>query len=192
MLGELGVAIRPTDGVVEVGCGLGRITRALARRCREVRALDVSARMLELAREHNAALGNVEWVLGDGHSLAVIDDSSADALVSFAVFQHIPDPATTLGYVREMGRVLRPGGWAAFQVSNDPEAHRPASGAKRARLAARALVGRAPRGQRHPAWLGSAVDLAELREAAAEGGLELARVAGEGTQWCGVLARRAG
>ena len=52
------------------------------------------------------------------------------------------------------------------------------------------LVGRAPRGQRDPAWLGSAVDLDELRAAAADGGTQVERVVHEGTQFCLVLLRK--
>jgi 2-polyprenyl-3-methyl-5-hydroxy-6-metoxy-1,4-benzoquinol methylase len=48
-LGLLAVELRPDDEIVEVGCGVGRITRELARRGRSVRALDVSAEMLERA-----------------------------------------------------------------------------------------------------------------------------------------------
>lgn len=68
--------------------------------------------MLELAREHNPALDAVEWIHGDGTSLEPLADASADACFSQVVFQHIPDPEITLGYVAEMGRVLRPGGSA--------------------------------------------------------------------------------
>jgi SAM-dependent methyltransferase len=100
------------------------------------------------------------------------------------VFQHIPDPEVTLGYVREMGRVLRPGGWAAFQVSNDPDVHRPrAAGPPRPWQ-------RRPQGQSHPAWLGSAVELQSLRAAARDGGMAVEAVSGEGTQFCLVLTRR--
>ncbi|HWH44347.1 MAG TPA: class I SAM-dependent methyltransferase [Thermoleophilaceae bacterium] len=187
LLSILGVELDPAHDVVEVGCGVGRMTRAIAARARSVRALDVSERMLALAREHNPALESVEWVHGDGRSLAGIEDASADAVVSHVVFQHIPDPQVTLGYVREIGRVLRPGGFAAFQVSNDPDVHRPRIGL-RDRLAA--LLGRAPRGQSRPEWLGSAVDLGELRTAAAAGGTDVERVEGEGTQFCLVLLRR--
>lgn len=49
--------IEPTDEIVEIGCGVGRLTRVLAERGHSVRALDVSARMLELAREYNPGLG---------------------------------------------------------------------------------------------------------------------------------------
>ncbi len=169
---------------MEIGCGVGRLTRGLSRDAASVRAIDISERMLALAREHNPSLANVEWIHGDGASLAGIDDASADVVVSHVVFQHIADPQVTLGYVRDIGRVLRPGGWAGFQISNDPEVHR-----KRQGLGdqAKALVGRAPKGQAHPDWLGSYVDLDDLRAAAADGGMDLEHVFGEGTQLC--LAR---
>ena len=124
ILDELELEIEPRDELVEIGCGLGRLTRPLAARARSVAALDVSPRMLELARSQNPELANVDWVLGDGRTLAPLGDDSADGVFSHVVFQHLPDPAITLGYVREMGRVLRPGGWAGFQVSNAPEIHR--------------------------------------------------------------------
>ena len=191
MLGVLGVRLAPTDVVVDIGCGVGRLTRALAARAREVLALDVSSEMLSRARQLNAHLDNVRWLHGDGTTLAPIADSSVDACFSHVVFNHIPDPAITLGYVREMGRVLRPGGWSAFQVSADPEAeaHAPSGGRPlRRRLAA--LAGRAPRGYDHPAWLGSAVDLDALRRTAAAAGLAVERVEAPGSFFCTVLVRR--
>ena len=173
LLGAVGAEIEPSDRVVEIGCGIGRLTRVIAARAAEVWALDVSERMLELARRHNPGLGKVHWLLGDGATLTGIEDSSADACVSHVVFQHIPDPAITLGYVREIGRVLQPGGWAAFQVSNDPAIHRPR-----------------PDGPTESAWLGSPVDLDDLEAAADQGGMDLERVTGAGTQFCLVLTRR--
>ena len=190
MLGALGASLDPGDRVVEIGCGAGRQTRALAARAAHVRALDVSEAMLARARELSPGLGNVEWLPGDGTSLAGIDSGSADACVSYVVFQHLPDPELTLGYVREMGRVLRPGGWAAFQVSDDSSIHRPRWGRARMATALRGLLGRGPRGQANAAWRGSAVDLAELGAVAAGAGMELERAVGEGTQFCLVLLRR--
>src|SRR3954453_9609069 len=137
MLEMLGVELEPTDVVVDIGCGIGRLTRALAARAGEVLALDVSSEMLARAGQLNAHLDNVRWLHGDGTTLAPIADSSVDACFSHVVFNHIPDPAITLGYVREMSRVLRPGGWSAFQVSNDPRAPAHSGGAPlRRRLAA--------------------------------------------------------
>jgi len=190
MLETLGVAVEPDARVVEIGCGAGRQTRALAARAGDVRALDVSEAMLARARELNPDLENVDWLHGDGTSLAGVEDSSADVCVSYVVFQHLPDPTLTLGYVREMGRVLRPGGWAALQVSNDPSIHRAPAARRQAKTALRALARRGPRGQVDPAWLGSAVDLGELRDVATAAGLRLERTAGEGTQFCMALLRR--
>lgn len=191
VLGEfvqhLGIAFTPQDRVVEIGCGAGRMTRAIASRAASVTAIDVSAEMLARARELNPHLANVTWVQGDGTSLSVVGDGEADAVFSHVVFQHVPDPAITLGYVGEIGRILRPGGWAAFQVSNAPEIHRPPT--LRRRIAAR--LGRAPTGQDHPAWVGSAVDMDDLRRTADEAGMDIERTAGERTQFCIVrLSRR--
>jgi SAM-dependent methyltransferase len=189
ILDTLGTEIRPADDIVDIGCGVGRLTRALAERGATVAAIDVSPRMIERAAELNRDLENVQWTVGDGSSLSVVASGAADVCFSFVVFQHIPDPRITLGYVREMGRVLRPGGWAAFQVSNKPRAHTRMVG-RRAQL--RALLRRGHGGQAHPAWLGSAVDLDELRETAAGAGMDLEKVIGEGEQYCLVLLRRSG
>lgn len=191
MLEQLGGEIAPADTILDLGCGLGRLTRALARRAPEGRvvAVDASQEMLARARELNPQLaGRVDWVHGDGSTLASVADASVDVVFSLVVFQHIPDPAITLGYVAEIGRVLRPGGWGAFHVSTDPRIHDRRPSATR-RL--KAHVGRAPRGQDDPRWLGSAVDLDALGATATEAGLELERIVGAGTQFTLVRATRA-
>ena len=187
VLDGLGVGLHGHERVLEIGCGVGRITRVLAARAAEVVAIDVSDEMLRRAGELNPDLANVLWTLGDGVTLAAVADGSIDACLTLVVLQHVPDPEVTFGYVRELGRVLRPGGWAALQVSNDPAVHRP-----RTPLGwrLRALLGRAPRGQHHPAWLGSWVDLTALRSTARDAGLATERVWGEGSQYCQVLLRR--
>jgi SAM-dependent methyltransferase len=190
LLAAAGVRVGPADAVVDIGCGVGRLTRALAGRARTVIAVDVSAEMLARAAELNPRLGNVRWLHGDGRGLAGIADASVDACVSHVVFQHIADPAVTLGYVAEMGRVLRPGGWAAFQVSTDPAIHRAPGPVRRLRWRVAALLRRGPRAQEHPAWLGSAVALQDLERVAASSGLTLERVIGAGSQFTTVLARR--
>lgn len=184
LFADLGVTLAGDEDVVEIGCGVGRLTRVLAGRARSVQAIDVSEEMLAHARRLNPQLANVAWLHGDGRTLTPFPDASADACVSFVVFQHLPDPELTYGYVRELGRVLRPRGWAAFQVSNDPEVHRPPPLWRR-------LVRRQPRrAYRNAAWRGSAVKISRLREAAADADLELVRLTNQGTQFCNVLARR--
>jgi SAM-dependent methyltransferase len=187
LLDAVDVSLGPDDHVVEIGCGVGRLTRVIAERAASVKALDVSSEMLTIAQNENAGLTNVDWIQGDGTSLAGIADGTADAVVSHVVFQHIPDPQITLGYIREVGRVLRPGGVAALHVSNDKQVHE-----WRASLGGRlrALVGRAPKGQTHEAWTGSAVELDDVRAAAADGRMSVERVVGEGTQYMVVRLRR--
>jgi SAM-dependent methyltransferase len=187
VLGVLGVEIAAADTVVDIGCGVGRLTRVLAARATHVHAIDVSSEMIDRARELNGHLPNVTWHQGDGTTLQPIPDGVADGVVSHVVFQHIPDPHVTYGYVREMGRVLRPGGWAVFQVSNDPAIH---GGRYRPPSRLKVLLRRAPRGQRDPEWLGSAVDLDAVREAAQQSGQVMERVVGEGTQFCFVRLGR--
>jgi SAM-dependent methyltransferase len=181
-------AIDGDDVVVDIGCGLGRLTRPLAERAARVIALDVSSEMIERARGLNEHLENVEWLHGDGESLRPVEDGSVDACVTHVVFRHIPDPAITLEYIREMGRVLKPGGFAAFELSNKKEPHVHRSSGRFRALAA--LVGRAPKGVTDPAWVGSYVDLADLRRTVNEAGLVLERVVGEGTDFCVVLVRK--
>ena len=184
----LDVQIAPTDTVVDIGCGIGRLSRAASARAERVYGIDVSSEMIERAREYNAHLDNVEWLVGDGTHLNGVPDAGATAVISHVVFQHVPDPRITLGYVTEMGRVLAPGGWAAFHVSNDPSVHHPRTGGVRGIIDR--WRGRAPKGGRDPAWLGSAVDLDELRTTADAAGLDTERVEGEGSQWCFVRLRR--
>ncbi len=187
MLRAVGLTIEPGETVVDIGCGVGRITRALASRARWVYGIDVSSEMLVQARRHHPESANVEWLHGDGRSLAVLGDCSVDGCFSHVVFQHVPDPEIILNYVREMGRILRPGGWTLFQVSTDPAVHRRSPGLRdRARAVLR------PSAPRHPdaPWWGSAVEVSALRAAASIGHLEVERLLDEGSQYTTVLARR--
>jgi SAM-dependent methyltransferase len=188
----LGLEIAPSDTVLDIGCGPGRLTRALATRAAAVQGIDVSAEMVELARKHNATIENVTFIHGDGTSLNGVEDASVNGVFSHVVFQHIPDPQITLGYIREIGRVLKPNGWAGFQISNDPTIHKPPKATSLVRVCSRllAMIGRRPHGQANPAWLGSAVDLDDLRRVASESGLTLEQIVGEGTQFCMIRARR--
>jgi SAM-dependent methyltransferase len=183
MLDASGLTIGPEESVVDIGCGVGRMTRALAGRARHVFAVDVSSEMLARARENNPELDNVEWLHGDGRSLGVLGDASVDGCFSHVVFQHIPDPEITMSYVRDMGRVLRPGGWALFQVSTDPTVHQP-------KRSLRDNVKRLILRRDDRAWWGSAVDPARLRQVAADSGLDVEQILDEGNQYTTVLARR--
>jgi ubiquinone/menaquinone biosynthesis C-methylase UbiE len=109
----------PTTGKVmaELGCGAGRMTPSFARRYDYVLALDLSAEMLRRAREIHSQTDNVLWLRVGGTDLACLASDSTDFFFSYLVLQHLPTEDLVLYYVREMLRVLRPGGGFLFQFN---------------------------------------------------------------------------
>src|SRR5438094_945805 len=81
--------IEPTDTVLDLGCGIGRVTRYVAPLCREIWAVDASETMLRLARERLADVPNVRFQLGRGTSLPELDSGSIDFAYSLLTLQHI-------------------------------------------------------------------------------------------------------
>lgn len=101
---------------LEIGCGVGRMTKMMGRIFRHVTAVDVSSEMIKRARSNLSALDNVKVILGDGATLSGVQDSSFDFAFSFIVFQHIPTVDVITSYCREVYRVLRPGALFKFQL----------------------------------------------------------------------------
>jgi len=107
----------PLDlSVLEIGCGVGRMTRMLARIFGQVTGVDISSEMIEQAKANVRDLENVTLVLGDGATLPTLADESYDFAFSFIVFQHIPSIEIISSYCREVRRVLRPGALFKLQV----------------------------------------------------------------------------
>jgi SAM-dependent methyltransferase len=102
--------------VLEIGCGAGRITRALAEVFGEVYAVDVSGEMIAQAKSALADTPNAHVFQNNGTDLEVLGDMQVDFAFSFIVFQHIPSREVIYNYVREVHRLLRPGGLFKFQV----------------------------------------------------------------------------
>lgn len=105
--------------VLEIGCGAGRITRALARLFGEVHAVDVSGEMARLAREAVAEFPNAFIYQNNGMDLSVIPCRAFDFAFSCLVFQHIPSCEIIHSYVHSVYHLLRPGGLFKFQVQGD-------------------------------------------------------------------------
>lgn len=105
--------------VLEIGCGAGRVTRALAKLFGEVHAVDVSGEMVRLAREALRDFPHAHVYQNNGADLAVVPGLDFDFAFSSIVFQHIPSREVIENYVREVNRLLRPGALFKFQVQGD-------------------------------------------------------------------------
>ncbi len=106
--------------VLEIGCGAGRVTRALAELFGEVHGVDVSGEMVALARQALRDFPNAFVYQNNGMDLSVLPPGLLfDFAFSCIVFQHIPSREIIENYVREVHRVLRPGALFKFQVQGD-------------------------------------------------------------------------
>ncbi len=101
--------LKPTDTALEIGCGTGRIGLHLAARCAKWIGSDVSAKMLQYAREALKDFSNVEFAQLNGSDLSGFADETLDVAYCSAVFMHL-DEWDRFRYVTEMFRVLKPGG----------------------------------------------------------------------------------
>ena len=117
------LAVSPaSSSMAELGCGAGRMTRALTHWFRSVTAIDISEEMQNRAKEYLAEFNNVRWVLCDGVALSGVASSSHDFVFSYLVLQHYPSAELVAKSIQEMMRILRPGGAFLFHFngSNRP------------------------------------------------------------------------
>jgi SAM-dependent methyltransferase len=105
--------------VLEIGCGAGRVTRALARIFGEVYGVDISGEMVRQARAAMAGLPHVHILQNNGKDLDVLGSARFDFVFSSLVFQHIPSREVIESYAREVRRRLRPGRLFKFQIQGD-------------------------------------------------------------------------
>jgi cyclopropane fatty-acyl-phospholipid synthase-like methyltransferase len=108
--------------VLEIGCGAGRITRALAKLFGEVHAVDISAEMVGMARKAVTDFPNAHVYVNSGCDLNVVPDAEFDFAYSNIVFQHIPSRDIIENYVGEVHRLLRPGALFKLWLMGDPRA----------------------------------------------------------------------
>ncbi len=107
------VGLAQADDVLDVGCGTGAITKTLIRwKPARVIGLDIDAQTLAFAQAHE---DSAVYVQGDAHRLP-FPDRSFDVVLSHFLLLWLADPARG---VREMARVLRPGGYAVACAEPD-------------------------------------------------------------------------
>ena len=78
--------------------------------------VDISVEWVGRARELNASQENLSFVVNRSDDLSAFGDAEFDLVYSSIVLQHMPTEQAVLGYLAELGRVLRPGGLLVFQL----------------------------------------------------------------------------
>ena len=100
--------------VCDLACGQGRVARRLADCGARVVGVDLSEKLLEIARRHEReAPRGVEYLRADAATLDGLDGASFDGVVCFMALMDIPDLTGTL---RSVSRILKPGGWLVFAM----------------------------------------------------------------------------
>jgi SAM-dependent methyltransferase len=116
------VGPRSEDVVLEIGCGIGRVGRVLAPRCRRWIGADISGAMLGHAARRMAGLDNVTFVELAEVGLAGVTNDSIDLVYCTVVFMHLYE-WDRYRYVQEAFRVLRPGGRCYFDNIDITSSH---------------------------------------------------------------------
>ena len=94
--------------VLDVGCGGGLLSEAMARAGAEVTAIDLAPDLLRIARLHGLESGvKVDYRLSAVEALAADVPGSFDAVTCMEMLEHVPDPASVLD---ACARLLKPGG----------------------------------------------------------------------------------
>ena len=106
--------------VLEIGCGTGRYTRPLTELVRELVALDIYPRQVEVARDRCPDLNTVRFLIGDAASMPLAD-GSVDITFEAYVVSVMTTPEMRDAAFAEMVRVVRPGGeiWITWGIGGD-------------------------------------------------------------------------
>jgi SAM-dependent methyltransferase len=104
------------ESVLDFGCGVGRLTRALAGYFEKAYGVDISENMLLKARELNQSFRNCQFILNTESHLEIFTDNAFDMVYTNKVLQHISSRKMIREYLAEFLRVLKRGGLLVFQL----------------------------------------------------------------------------
>ncbi len=155
---------------LEIGCGIGRMTKHLAGIFGEVHSTDVSGEMIRQARQRLGHLSNVHLHETSGVDFAALPSDYFDVAFSAYVFQHVPDKSVIESNIRDAYRVIKPGGIVRVHT-NGVEAESYAEAEKNT-------------------WAGATFTESEARQLARELGAQLISVYGADTMFCWTMMRK--
>jgi 2-polyprenyl-6-hydroxyphenyl methylase / 3-demethylubiquinone-9 3-methyltransferase len=103
--------------VLDVGCGGGILSEAMAKRAAHVTGIDLAAKPLGVARLHamEAGVSNLDYREIATEDLAAEVPASFDVVTCMEMLEHVPDPSAV---VRACTALLKPGGWVFFSTLN--------------------------------------------------------------------------
>lgn len=104
---------------LDFGCGIGRLSQALAPHFDRVAGVDISETMIKLAGLANQFPEKVRYFRSEDENLALFGDAEFDFIYTNIVLQHIR-PEIVRGYWVGFRRILKPGGLLIFQLPSHP------------------------------------------------------------------------
>lgn len=108
--------------LLDIGCGIGRMTAPLAKYFERAVGVDVSPQMVERARALHEETSNVSFEVNSGADLSDFESGSFQVVCSYSVLSHLPADVVS-AYFSEIGRVLSEGGVFRYQFWVGPSRH---------------------------------------------------------------------
>lgn len=110
-------AFVPTDTILEIAPGHGRVTNYLKDLCEHLIVVDVTEACINACKQRFAACSTITYHVNDGKSLDMIADHSIDCVISFDSLVHAEGEVID-AYLSQMGRILKPNGVGFIHHSN--------------------------------------------------------------------------
>ncbi len=112
-----GLASLAGKDVLDVGCGGGILSDAMARRGARVTGIDLSSKALKVAQLHALEAGTPDLSYREisAEALAAEQPGRYDVVTCMEMLEHVPDPASV---VRACAALAKPGGWVFFSTIN--------------------------------------------------------------------------
>ena len=103
--------------VLDVGCGGGILSDAMARKGAQVTGIDLSVKALRVAQLHALEVGtlNVTYREVSAEAIALEQPEGFDVVTCMEMLEHVPDPASV---VKACSELVKPGGWVFFSTIN--------------------------------------------------------------------------